>query len=203
MRNTLFILLALMGGTGAFAQTPEPPASPAPPASAPPAPTPPAPAERPSRRLFIGPEVGFYFPSSGRAADAFGKNFFNIGLGVGKVAIPRRTGEFRPDISVIANSRKGSNVFIIPAGLSYQRSLAKTDTSYLVPYYGATANLIGVQMRSEKYHLPTRFTLAGGASVFTGLDFGQRGFIEARYLLMNKVRGMNLSGLGLSLGYRF
>ncbi|MDX1933860.1 MAG: hypothetical protein SFU56_14775 [Capsulimonadales bacterium] len=159
--------------------------------------------ETPRPRFRFGPELGFYFLTSDRAADTFGRVFTNVGFGFGGVRHARRKGETYFDLNVVANRRRGSELVLIPAGIAYRRSFAREDTAQINPYYGFGANVVGVHSRSDRDNLPSRFRFGAGGNVFAGVTYRDTGYLQARYLLMSDVRGFNLSGASLAVGFRF
>lgn len=159
--------------------------------------------ETPSRRFPFGPEAGFYVLADGKSADAFGRVFSNIGLGIGSLQRAQKKGQYYFDANLITNRRRGSDVVMFPLGGAYRRSIARKEDTYLNPYIGGSTHLIPMQLQSERYGLLSRFRVGLGGSVFVGCNVGANAYLQARYYQMNTVRGFNLSGTSLSMGYRF
>ncbi len=161
------------------------------------------PPEDKPERLQFGPEVGFYLPTSGKTADAFGSTFTNIGLGLGAVRKATNRGEYNFDLNIITNRRHGSDFTLIPVGAAWRRSLGNTENASISPYFGYGLNVIGAQLQSDRYNLPSRFRFGASASIFTGVNFGESAYIQARYYETTQMRGFDLSGTSLSIGIRF
>ena len=144
--SALALMLAM---PGAMAQTPDTP--PAPPATVTPAPTdtPPAtvtppspvdatpptapqstasetpapqPASKKSNRFRIGPEVGVYFLTSGKARSQFGNSAISLGLGLGSIAQASTRGRVALDLQVQYQTRSGNHMFLAPLGVAYRLS---------------------------------------------------------------------------------
>ena len=223
--SALALMLAM---PGAMAQTPDTP--PAPPATVTPAPTdtppapvdavpvnptpstapqstapdttaPPAPEHKKSNRFRIGPEVGVYFLTSGKARSQFGNSAISLGLGLGSIAQASTRGRVALDLQVQYQTRSGNHMFLAPLGVAYRRALNEGGPN--VAYVGVTADLDFVDIRSADYNVHSGVRTAFGASPLVGVSFGDSGFLEARYLYVSRIKGFDLSGLNLSAGYRF
>jgi hypothetical protein len=184
----------------AYAQETPPPTNP-PTAPAPPETPTPEQEKKPRRRLVIGPTIGYYFPSSARARDAFGNNFQNFGLGVGRIRPVSENGAISFDFSVVNGRNSGSRAFVIPLGVSYIRGFI--PSSRVKPYAGVSLNLFITDLRSDRYDIDSGIRTASGGSLFVGTTFSERLNLQARYYGLTPIRGINLSGWNLSAGYRF
>jgi hypothetical protein len=207
LTNLSVFLMASVACFGACAdsafaqQTPAPAANPTPNSGqgqGQPLPDPP----QPSRRLLFGPEVGVYFPSNGKVRDAFGNNFVNYGIGLGSVPQTRDKGYFTFDLNLFSARRSGSSFLLVPVGVAYRKGLTNRDTG-VRPYVGASVNLIVADLRSDKYKVDSGVRATGGGSVFTGLNFSDRAYLQARYYGIATISGFELSGLNVSTGFRF
>ncbi len=223
------LALAALGGGVARAQAPGDPPPPAattpvtPPATdttptAPPAPaTPPATTPPPASttggndpasstprkraRFRIGPEVGVYLPTSSKARDQFGSSWLTIGLGIGSIGRVRKEGQTSFDLQVLYQSRSGNHAFLAPVGVGYRVALSQSGGA--TTYAGATADVYFADIRSGDYDVHSGVRTGFGGSPLIGVTFGDSGFLEARYLIVSKIRGFDLSGLNLTAGYRF
>lgn len=213
--------LALLPVLPAAAQTtPDatPPAAPAPATAAPPAPVNPTPSTapvssapdtpaapqpdaKPRSRFRIGPEVGVYFLTSGKARNEFGNSAVSLGLGLGSIAQASTQGRLALDLQVQYQTRNGNHLFLAPLGIAYRKALNSGTAN--VTYVGVTADLDFVDIRAGDYGVHSGVRTAFGASPLVGVSFGDSGFLEARYLYVSRVKGFDLSGLNLSAGYRF
>ena len=198
----------LLAGAASAQQT-APPAQrsletpPPPPAVLQPAPSPAPKTEAPRKRIRFGPQLGVYLPTNGKTQDRFGKNWTNIGIGIGSISDIHRSGRLALDIDFISNSRNSEEkIFLAPIGLAYSVGLGKQDGS-AAAYAGVSANLVVASLRSDQDRLPTRTSATGGASVFLGTRFSESGYAEVRYNGIAKIRGFDLSGINLTAGFRF
>lgn len=223
--GALALLLALPAAAQTTPDATTPPAAPAPTApvdATPPAPVNPTPStapvssapadatpppaapqpEAPHRSRFrIGPEVGVFFLTSGKARSQFGNSAVSLGIGLGSIAQAPTHGRVALDLQIQYQSRNGNHLFLAPLGLAYRKALNSGGSN--VAYVGATVDLDFVDIRSGDYNVHSGVRTAFGASPLIGVSFGDSGFLEARYLYVSRVKGFDLSGLNLSAGYRF
>ncbi len=176
------------------------PVSSAPDTTAPP-PDAPQPAAKHRSRFRIGPEVGVYFLTSGKARSEFGNSAVSLGLGLGSIAQASTQGRLALDLQVQYQTRNGNHLFLAPLGVAYRKALNSGTAN--VAYVGVTADLDFVDIRSGAYNVHSGVRTAFGASPLIGVSFGDSGFLEARYLYVSRVKGFDLGGLNLSAGYRF
>jgi hypothetical protein len=171
----------------------------------------PAVAQDTPKRPLLGLNLGVYLPTNGKARDAFGPNFFNIGFGLGRFRTPTDKGAFGFDFSIIANrsvfSGGDNRAVLIPLGVVYARRMtpatSDVEATGWTPYVGASANLIVSNLRSDKYDVESKWRAGAGGSVFIGGVWKGTYSIQARYYGMTSVEGLNLSGLNLTTGFRF
>lgn len=201
----------------ARAQEPAPVPSPAPAPVEPPAPAPqPAPDEetpkeqRERRRVpAFGPQVGFYFPTSGRARDAFGDTWVNYGIGFQPLDLQTRRGSATLDIAAFSARRSGARAFIVPVSFIYKIALGggrdvegESDKSFN-PYTGFSLGLYLADLRADRYNVSSGWQGGFGGSALFGVTYQRSVFVEARYHLISKLKSFELSGLNLSIGARF
>ena len=179
---------------------PTAPASSAPDTTAPP-PDAPQPEAKHRSRFRIGPEVGVFFLTSGKARSQFGNSSVSLGLGLGSIAQASTQGRLALDLQVQYQKRNGNHLFLAPLGVAYRKALNSGGPN--VAYVGVTADLDFVDIRSGDYNVHSGVRTAFGASPLIGVSFGDSGFLEARYLYVSRVKGFDLSGLNVSAGYRF
>ena len=175
------------------------PASTAPETAPPPATPQPEPKRR--NRFRIGPEVGVYLLTSGKARSQFGNSAVSLGIGLGSIAQAPTQGRLALDLQVQYQTRNGNHMFLAPLGLAYRKALNQGGPN--VTYVGATVDLDFVDIRSGEYNVHSGVRTAFGASPLIGVSFGDTGFLEARYLYVSRVKGFDLGGLNLSAGFRF
>ncbi len=157
--------------------------------------------EKNKNRFRIGPEVGVFFLTSGKARSQFGNSSISIGLGLGSIAQASTKGRLALDLQIQYQTRHGNHLFLAPLGIAYRKALNEGGPN--VAYVGATADLDFVDIRSGDYNVHSGIRTAFGASPLVGVSFGDSGFLEARYLYVSRVKGFDLSGLNISAGYRF
>ncbi|WP_125205900.1 hypothetical protein [Capsulimonas corticalis] len=153
----------------------------------------------------IGVNLGIFTPTSGHSRDTFGGSWTKIGLGVGGVKSALSQGKLSFDLSIYSNKSGDNHAFLAPIGIEYRRALRAFDPTHrpaFIPYAGATLNIVATELcvPTEDIHSRTRFT--EGGSIFLGATVGKRVFVEARYLGIGKVRGLDLSGFNFDLGVR-
>lgn len=215
--GALALLLALPAAAQTTPDAMTPPAAPAPTAPVNPTPstapvssapvdaTPPPAAPQPEAqhrsRFRIGPEVGVFFLTSGKARSQFGNSAVSLGIGLGSIAQASTQGRLALDLQIQYQSRNGNHLFLAPLGIAYRKALNSGGPN--VAYVGATADVDFVDIRSGDYNVHSGVRTAFGASPILGVSFGDSGFLEARYLYVSRVKGFDLSGLNLSAGYRF
>ncbi|MBW3621984.1 MAG: hypothetical protein KY468_01080 [Armatimonadetes bacterium] len=197
---TLFVVTVMLGGSAVtFAQDDAdviPPVR----VETPPVEEPPRP---PRQRFRIGPEVGVYFPTSSEVRDLFGGSWVTFGLGFGGVGGADPGGRLEPDITFIYKNSADGHIFMAPLGVGYRKALNRNPESSSTPYAGASANLILADVQSQINNVDTNLKAVAGGSVFAGVSFRDRAYVEARYRMTGRVGGFNLSGMQVSAGFRF
>lgn len=221
-KRHLPLILLLLGppfAAPASAQAPTPaPAAPGAPAPIDPNASPETPAPTPEsggkdkskKHSFQIPKLGvdfdIFMPSSGKTRSRFGKSWGGLGIGIGRPDRPSGTGRVSFDFSSQYQKSGDHHAFVAPVGISYRRAFNADDLtrdSTFIPYYGVSADLVAVDLRSveDNVHSGLRFTAGGSALV--GTTIGASGFAEAKYLAVGKVKGFDLSGLKFAIGIRF
>ncbi len=152
-------------------------------------------------RFRIGPEVGVYLPTSSKARDQFGSSWLTIGLGIGSIGRVTPQGQTSFDLQVLYQSKNGNHVFLAPVGIGYRLAVSQSGQNTL--YVGATADVYLADLRSGDYDVHSGLRTGFGGSALVGANFGDSGFLEARYLAVSRIKGFDLSGLNLTAGYRF
>ena len=217
MNRFAFLAVALIATAPLSARaqdTPAPAPSPAPPASAPAAPPDPAlPAPnqpqgnqpaKPRQRFTLGPEVGFYLPSSGRTREAFGSTWFNYGISFRPIELIPQKGRLSFDLNIVSTSGSGRRALLIPASIIYKRALTNGEPGKGFRLYtGASAGLLIADLRSDNHNVHSGFRGGAAGSLLLGTTITTKAFVEVRYNLFSKIKGYDLSGFGISTGYRF
>lgn len=196
--------LLLAASSPLLAQSSDPVPAPAPQT---PAPQTPAPEKKHGFEIpKIGVDLGLFVPSDAKTRSRFGKTWSNIGLGIGRPDTPSGTGRIGLDFGVTSKSSGNHHAFVAPLGVYYRRAFSAEDVlerRTLIPYYGVSADLVVLDLRSPEDNVHSRFRLGYGGSAIVGTTIGASGFAEAKYLAVGKVKGFNLSGASFTVGVRF
>ncbi len=213
------LLLALAaGGPAVRAQTPADPTPPAatmpsmppettttPTTGTPPATTdgndPASSSPKKRARFRIGPEIGVYLPTSAKARDQFGSTWLTVGLGIGSIGRITKQGQTSFDLQVLYQSKNGNHAFLAPIGIGYRTAISESGENTV--YVGVTADLYLADLRSGDYNVHSGLRTGFGGSPLIGVNFGDSGFLEARYMAVTSIKGFDLSGLNVTAGYRF
>lgn len=150
-----------------------------------------------------GPDVAYYFPSSDKTRRAFGDKFVSIGFGAGMLAKTSEKGRFSADVSLIRNRIAESNVFLAPLGINYSRSVGMG--SRITPYIGSSVDfyIANLQSRRQDFDVKSGIRTGLGTSLFMGVNYKQRAFLQTRYNQISHMSGFDLSGFSLNTGLRF
>jgi hypothetical protein len=163
-------------------------------------------AEEPRRkkRFQLGLDVGAFFPTSRKTRDRFGGTWYSIGPGFSAVRRAGEKGRIGLDIDLMSQSKNGNRALLIPAGVSFTRALGKVDEEKSShPFVGASLLAIPARIRSAPDGVDDNFKLGAGAAAFVGTTFGERAFVEARYMVTTRISGFSFSGASVRVGYRF
>ncbi len=158
--------------------------------------------QKASQRLLIGPQLGFFTPTSNVVRSRFGGAWTNIGLGLGDVEAPSAKGALKFDLNLISSRASEAEALIAPIGIVYRRGASESKTAR--PYFGASANLLVTRFRSDFLvdKIPAAWRTGAGGSVFGGVAMGNRFYIEGRYYAFTKVRNFDFSGMNIAVGWR-
>jgi len=202
--GALLLTFAALDTAAARAQAPADttPAATTPTDTTPSDPNAPAPASPKKRSRFrIGPEVGVYLPTSAKARDQFGSTWLTLGLGLGNIGRITPQGQTTFDLQLLYQTRNGNHAFLAPVGIGYRVAVSQSGTNTV--YVGATADLLLADLRSGDYDVHSGLRTGFGGSALAGINFGDSGYLEARYLAATHIKGFDLSGLNVTAGYRF
>jgi len=185
--------------------------------------------QKPRQRnpFYIGPDFGVYLPTSSKTRARFGSAWFDIGGSFGAISSYDR-GRFDLDLHLLGHSKGADSVLFGLLGLEYRHPLlvgwdeghskkapdSQTDEPerrpnavrrrpFLFPYCGISFDLMFANLQSVEENVDTRFRSGFGGAAFLGLNVGTRAYAEARYIKTSEIEGFDLSGLRLSVGYRF
>jgi len=182
------------------AATPDAPVTPAPEMTT--STTPPATTTKKRTRFRIGPEVGVYLPTSAKTRGQFGSAWYTLGLGLGNISTITTKGQTTFDLQILYQKKGDNHVFLAPVGIGYRQAFGQGGGP-TVAYYGVTGDLILADLRSGDYDVHSGIRVGAGASALLGVNFGDSGYLEARYLAVTSIKSFDLSGLNLTAGYRF
>lgn len=152
-------------------------------------------------RFRIGPEIGVYLPTSAKSRDQFGSTWLTLGLGIGSIGRITPQGQTSFDLQVLYQTKNGNHAFLAPVGIGYRVAVSQSGQNTL--YVGATADLLLADLRSGAYDVHSGLRTGFGGSALVGANFGDSGFLEARYLAVSRIKDFDLSGLNVTAGYRF
>ena len=152
-------------------------------------------------RFRIGPELGVYLPTSSKTRDQFGSTWVTLGLGLGSIGQITSKGQTSFDLQILYQTKDDNHVFLAPLGVGYRTAISQNGPE--TTYVGITADLYLADLRSADYNVHSGIRTGGGGSVLLGENFGDSGYLEARYLYVSGIKGFDLSGLNLTAGYRF
>ena len=179
-----------------------PPTTESTPAPAPAESTPPPPQQPKKKQRFrIGPEVGVYLPTSSKARNEFGSTWVTLGVGLGSIGQVTAKGQTSLDLQILYQTKGDNHVFLAPLGIGYRTAISQSGPQ--TTYVGATLDLYLADLRSGLYNVHSGLRTGGGGSLLLGENFGDSGFLEARYLFVSEIKDFDLSGLNITAGYRF
>lgn len=171
------------------------------PLSAQPSPGDPAPPPAAPKRFRVGPELGFYVPTSSKTRDAFGGTWFNYGVGFGTIPVPGRNGQFTAAFNLSSYNRQDDRALLAPLALGYRWGLG--DDPRAMPYIGVSGIIGLADLESKRLNIDSGMKPLGGAALVMGSTFQDRGYLQVRYMGLSKVSGFDLSGVNFSTGFRF
>ena len=163
------------------------------------------PRQEPRRSGFrIGPNVGVFSPTSSKTRERFGGAWYSLGPGLGIVRRASARGRIALDFNLMRQKRGGNRAFVIPIGASYVRALGRAgEGRSALPFAGVALLAIPGKLKSVPDGVDSGLKLGAGAAAFVGTTFGERAFIEARYMATTRIEGFSLSGASLRAGLRF
>ena len=147
-----------------------------------------------------GVEIGYFRFTSSATSNTFGGNGISISPAFGPIRAATKSGTVRPDFSFNLSRSNGNTLVFLPIGARYVVGLSDKTNQ---PYVGASLNIAPAYTKIEALSQGGKFQVAGGGSIFTGYNFGNRFNIEARYFALSKVRGFDLSHFEIAAGARF
>jgi hypothetical protein len=149
----------------------------------------------------FGPDIGVFIPTSSKTINRFGGAWYAVGIGIGSVEAASSHGSWGLDLNIVSRYGSNSHIFVAPLGVQYTKALTNSGSS--VPYVGASADLVFVDIRSPQDNVHSGFNETAGGSAFIGSTLGTHAYVEARYLLNGNVKGFDTSGVNLTAGARF
>ena len=159
------------------------------------------PTPAPRRSAFrLGLSVGYSDFTSSETSDTFGGEGFSISPAFGTIRAAHKRGELRPDFGLNFSRSNGNTLIFVPLGVRYVVGLSEKANQ---PYVGLSANIVPAYTKIDTLNQGGKFDLAGGGSAFAGYNFSDKYNIEARYYLLSKIRGYDVSNFQVSAGIRF
>jgi hypothetical protein len=168
---------------------------------------------KPPKSPFLGLNVGGYFPSGGRARQAFGNTWLGFGPTFGSV-----TGwkgfSIHPDLQSLyevgSSPDDNNKAFVVLGGVSFRYTFESSfyyeDDKWKIhtfaPYVGFTTDLQYSDIVAHYYGVSVK-TLTPAGTVYVGTTIGKNFYIEGRYTLLSSVEGFDLSGASFTVGVRF
>ena len=180
----------------------------------------------------IGADVGYAYLLDSKARSVFGSGVTDIGLGFGNVS-PSVDGKVGLDVSILRPKQTDngikSDALVISAGPEIRKlylpglnNAAAYPQQQLppgafppgtkipnvgglpstLPYYGASLNLVYAQVDAPTAGVDGNGFGVGG-SVFAGVSFNNRFYLEGRVRANSAVKGFNFSRAGVTAGIRF
>ncbi len=162
------------------------------------------------RGFSIGPDIGYTYLLDSKTRNAFGSSVTDLGVGFGTSEVnPAVNGRIGLDLSILRpkeDSAFGQNkALVIFAGPQFSRVVGlKTvnDLTRVLPYYGTSLNAVYAQVETP-FNGRDSNGFGGAVSVFAGVAFSRRVYVEGRVRAATKVEGYNFSNAGVTLGVRF
>lgn len=180
----------------------------------------------------IGADIGYSYLLDSKARSVFGSGVTDIGLGFGNIT-PSADGKLGLDVSILRPKQTDngikSDALVISAGPEYRKLILPSlnkfpgqgqqklprstfppinkisnigDLPSTLPYYGASANLIYAQVNAPTAGVDGNGFGVGG-SLFAGVSFSNRFYLETRVRATNAVKGFNFTRAGVTAGIRF
>jgi hypothetical protein len=167
--------------------------------------------------IYIGPEAGAYFPVSAKTRNRFGTGWVDYGPSLGSIYTARDGGAVLPDIHILNRSAGTDRVLFVLVGAEYRKALIplpnpkKSDTGKpamlampaWIPYAGAGLDLLIGDALSYEDNVHSGIRQGFGGSVFSGVTYRNRAYIEARFIGTSTVKSFDLSGFSINVGLRF
>lgn len=180
----------------------------------------------------IGADVGYAYLLDSKARSTFGSGVVDYGLGFGRIT-PSLEGKVGLDVSILrpkeTDNGVNSNALVVSVGPEYRKvflpgynsSTAQPQQQLppgafppgtkipdigglpsALPYYGASVNLVYAQVDAPIAGVDGNGFGIGG-SVFAGVTFNNRFYLEGRVRATSAVEGFNFSRAGVTAGIRF
>ena len=167
-------------------------------------------AQAQNRSFSIGGDVGYTYLLDSKTRNVFGSSVTNYGLGFGSSEVsPASNGRIGLDLNILRpreDSSFGENrALVVFVGPQFSRAIgvkSVNDLTKLVPYYGASVNAVYAQVETP-FNNKDSNGFGAAASVFTGVAFNRRVYLEGRLRATTKIEDYNFSNASLTVGVRF
>ena len=158
--------------------------------------------KREKKPFFLSPNVGWYFPSSGKVKDAFGDSWGGLGVGINPEAFgwkqkdpEGRKMRLSPYFGYY-NAEKGDNeAHIIPLGIEARWALKEWED--VRTYLGLGVAGYGVKFEDRAAGIDTGWKAAGGGRIMLQADISHWLTLEASYNAISDVEGYNFGGFSI------
>jgi hypothetical protein len=163
-----------------------------------------------SGQAWAGPELGVFFPTSGKLREALGNSWISFGAGTLRTSQTSERRRLALDWETVSQSKSGSKVFmgavsygyVIPLGDAGETFGIQRGQSNFQPYAAlrAGASYIDFAVNTNGGRESGK-RLGLNANAELGVLVGDRLRVAARYDIFPSHNGLNFSGLTLSARY--
>ncbi|MDR1885004.1 MAG: hypothetical protein LBQ56_01925 [Synergistaceae bacterium] len=157
--------------------------------------------------FFLSPNLGWFFPSSGKVKDAFGDSWGGLGVGINpdafrsKKRAPETKGARISPYFGYFNTEHGDNeAHIIPIGIEVRWTLKEWDN--VKTYLGLGLAGYAVKFEDLANGIDTGWEAAGGGRIMLQADISRWLTLEASYNAINSVEGYNFGGFSIGAEFK-
>ena len=147
-------------------------------------------------------KLGVFFPTSGHAENVGGDAQFSAGLDYAITKTLTRA----PIIPSVyfdyeGGARNTGHTDVYGLGVAGRTYFNSPLTASVLPYAGVGVGVYDEDLKPSDQNSENKVTV--GAKVFLGTEFTNNVFVEANYQFIPSASGINPSGPGVQVGYRF
>lgn len=177
---------------------------------------------RPRRRALVrgfhlGPEFTVFLPTDRAVRDRFGGTWGGIGIGLGELQNVASGESLGFSFALLTNAqgssfssggRDGEKALLVPLYLRYRISpiespLPNRPAPSVRPYGEIRLGGAAVDLQTRRDDFKRGADFVGNLGLAAGVQIRRHWYGEANYQWFTKTRGFDLSGAGLTVGYRF